>query len=472
MNKYFLTLLTILLLTASCNKYLDVLPEDRFLDSQVYGNRLSIQNALNSVYLSMAKAPMYGENLTCTTVDVLAQLYPAPLSGAAFYQLARYNYNDASSQTKMQETWNASYKAILNLNLFIHNVEPAAGILADEEKKLMLGEAYALRAFIAFDLLRLFGPVYSVSPGNVSIPYPLTPGSDIPALLPASTVADYVQSDLAKAKELLAADPVRTEGVKTTELTDVFWGYRNRRMNYYGVRALQARVKLYLGNKTGALEDAVAVIEQAGRWFPWSPSTASAPGVANPDRTFSSEVIFCVENMNMYTTHATWFFPGAPSGLLPLPNRLNTIYNNLTNDYRYRISWEVDATTIITDKGFVKFKDVTNKSASFRRLQPLVRMSEMYYIAAECEPDKVKAETYFNTVLFNRGLADISFADDRLPQIRNEYEKEFWGEGQLFFMYKRLNMSLIPSGIASFGNVAMNAAKYAPPLPVSETQYR
>lgn len=472
MGKYYLSIITILLLATSCNKYLDVKPEDRFLDSQIYGNRTSIQNALNSVYLNMAKTNLYGENLSSTTIDVLAQLYPCLLTGDVHYSLARYNYTEANARAKLQQSWNSSYTAILNLNLFLHNVEPGTGILPDNEKDLMVGEAYALRAFLAFDMLRLFGPVYSVNPGALSVPYPVTPGTEISALLPASAVADSVLSDLQKAEQLLVADPVRTEGVKAADLDETFFRYRNRRMNYYAVRALLARVKLYRGDKAGALQDAVAVINEASRWFPWSPSGSSSPGVAKPDRTFSSEVIFSVENSHMYTSQSTWFYAGNASALLPLPSRLNTIYNNYPNDFRYRICWEVDNTTSNTEKAFVKYADVTDKTASFRFLQPLVRMSEMYYIAAECEPDLSKAETYFNTVLVNRGLPNTVLTADRLPQLRGEYEKEFWGEGQLFFLYKRLNLASIPSGSSATGTVSMDAAKYVPPLPLSETEYR
>ena len=49
--------------------------------------------------------------------------------------------------------------------------------------------------------------------------------------------------------------------------------------------------------------------------------------------------------------------------------------------------------------------------------------------------------------------------------------KEFFGEGQLFYYYKRLNVSTIPAGDDS-GDVTMNEAKYKFPLPDSETDYR
>ena len=49
--------------------------------------------------------------------------------------------------------------------------------------------------------------------------------------------------------------------------------------------------------------------------------------------------------------------------------------------------------------------------------------------------------------------------------------KGFFGEGQLFFYYKRLNVSSIPAGDDS-GMITMDEVKYKFPLPDSETDYR
>ncbi|WP_315815445.1 RagB/SusD family nutrient uptake outer membrane protein [Paraflavitalea speifideaquila] len=103
---------------------------------------------------------------------------------------------------------------------------------------------------------------------------------------------------------------------------------------------------------------------------------------------------------------------------------------------------------------------------------PMVRLSEMYYIMAECEPDATKAREYFNTVRKNRGLVDIAPSANLNTELQKEYQKEFWGEGQLFYYYKRRNITSIPNGAAASGNITMNAAKYVFPLPLSETQYR
>ena len=103
----------------------------------------------------------------------------------------------------------------------------------------------------------------------------------------------------------------------------------------------------------------------------------------------------------------------------------------------------------------------------------MIRISEMFYIVAETTDDETEARTCLNLVRRNRGL--VAFEDTEMVDIqqvlKEEYMKEFFGEGQLFFYYKRLNVSSIPAGDDS-GMITMDEVKYKFPLPDSETDYR
>ena len=78
-----------------------------------------------------------------------------------------------------------------------------------------------------------------------------------------------------------------------------------------------------------------------------------------------------------------------------------------------------------------------------------------------------------NLVRRNRGL--VAFEDTEMVDIqqvlKEEYMKEFFGEGQLFFYYKRLNVSSIPAGDDS-GMITMDEAKYKFPWPEGEIEDR
>ena len=101
--------------------------------------------------------------------------------------------------------------------------------------------------------------------------------------------------------------------------------------------------------------------------------------------------------------------------------------------------------------------------------QPLIRKTEMYYIIAECEADKTEQLRVLNIVRFNRGLIDLASTVTVNTELQKEYQKEFFGEGQLFYYYKRMGTTSIPNGSAASGNISMNATKYVVPLPLSET---
>jgi hypothetical protein len=79
-----------------------------------------------------------------------------------------------------------------------------------------------------------------------------------------------------------------------------------------------------------------------------------------------------------------------------------------------------------------------------------MRVSEMYYIAAECAPDVATGVNYLEQVRSHRGLTaealSTSMSQEELQeQILKEYRKELVGEGQLWFYYKRNLASSIPN---------------------------
>jgi hypothetical protein len=77
----------------------------------------------------------------------------------------------------------------------------------------------------------------------------------------------------------------------------------------------------------------------------------------------------------------------------------------------------------------------------------MIRVTEMYYIAAECATaalDTLNATDLLDTVRVHRNLPKYTLAalkaDSLNIEIRKEYQKEFLGEGQMFYFYKRKNL--------------------------------
>ena len=84
---------------------------------------------------------------------------------------------------------------------------------------------------------------------------------------------------------------------------------------------------------------------------------------------------------------------------------------------------------------------------------PLIRLPEMYYIAAECRisgPDKDlgEARSLLQEVRKARAVYEELDADldeaGLMAQLEKEYRKEFICEGVVFYFYKRLGYEKLP----------------------------
>ena len=107
---------------------------------------------------------------------------------------------------------------------------------------------------------------------------------------------------------------------------------------------------------------------------------------------------------------------------------------------------------------------------------PAMRLTEMYYIAAEASyntGDAGSALGYFNTVREKRGIGDSVATVADKPTFVNllltEARKEFYGESQVFYMYKRLNHGVPVS--STFIQPASDKI-FVFPLPIDELAYR
>lgn len=453
------------LLPASCKKFLDAKPEDKYTDEQVFSSRAAIQQTMNGLYTGLAIDHLYGASLTLEAVELIGARYNTQ-SLIAEYEDIKLNYaTPGAPGTTFDAIWSSAYALVLRVNSFIASLEKTRGkgILADAQIDQLTGEAIGIRAFIQFDMLRLYGPKYAGNDDEVGIPYYTVAEGKATPVLSFGEVVDKVLEDLGLAAQLLADDPIRTGGVAITGIVDFFSSYRNRRMNYYAVKALEARVNLYARRNTEAHAAASEVIASADEIFPWTDYN-NVINTTVPDRIFSSEVIFGMDNRNLYALQNRYFSASLLpfEMLVPTNDQLESAFEYNENDYRYTLSsWQYSSYGFRTS---IKFADLSDQSKDWRYFQPLIRKSEMYYILAETEPDPEIAIQYLNAVRFNRGLPDLT-SDAPLMEsggeIEKEYIKEFYGEGQLFFFYKRIDawwMFDIPA--------------YQVPFPVSETALR
>lgn len=479
MKQYFYKIIFLSLVaavTTSCSDFLDVVPQDQILEDQTYSSEAGIQNVHNGIYLQLAGDNLYGKHLTMDAVDVLGQQYN--MSGSHYSaNIASYAYAEAVPKTTFSAIWESAFVTILSANKFLESIEKNA-LISNEKANILKGEAIAIRAMLHFDMLRLYGPIYKAAPSDPSIPYYDAALTTNNPLLPANVVIEKIIADLDAALVFLADDPILTSGKSASTAFDSNPYYsqnRGQRMNYLAVKCLKARVLLYAGDKTAASLTANEVINftKINSFFPWT-KISDVMDATNPDRTFSSENFFALSDYNLYTKQRDLFDSNLVDTRIyaPLLTRLTAVFESNDNDYRSLPSWKVPVTGGKTQKTFFKYQDVVDKTKSFRLQIPLFKLSEMYLIAAETATVPADGIAFLNTLRFNRGLANLASTAVLATEIAKEYKKEFIGEGQLFFYYKRNNMTSIPNGSAASGNITMGALQYIVPLPDNEINFQ
>src|SRR5690606_14294342 len=153
----------------------------------------------------MANTSLYGGQLTMSFLDVLAQQYSCQtLPSHIFYQASVYNYDDGPVKLRIDSIWTNMYFAITNLNNVLINIEGRKDLLEADNYELIRGEALGLRAFMHFDLLRLFGSSYAANPSRPAIPYVKTVSGGVTPLSTVSATLDSVIADLKEASQLLS----------------------------------------------------------------------------------------------------------------------------------------------------------------------------------------------------------------------------------------------------------------------------
>lgn len=470
----FIILLALLTGLGSCKKFLDVKPEDSVEQDVLYSSEAGFLQHLNGIYLALADQSLYGGQLTMEMLEILAQRYNLSVTNHKFYDLGQYNYTSIKVTPKFARAWNGLYKAIGNVNTMLEQAELHKDLFTGINYDLIKGEGLGLRAFLHFDALRIFGPVYKTDTTNLQlIPYYTAKSSVQNPLLTLPEVVEKVIADLKEAETYLQNDPVIQFGKKGGGT--VFTTARQLRMNYYAVKLLQARVYLYVNRKEEALAAAKAVIEKQPLWFP-SVIAAEVTSTVGPDRNFSKELVFAVQDLKIKDKYEEYFNASQTETniLAPIQSRLEKVYESISNDLRYYPQiWAVPSDGTKTYKCFYKYAPMSD-TALRKYSIPLMRVSESYLIAAEASSVLADKFQYLNTARAARNLTALATttAATFTTELTKEYQKEFYGEGQLFFYYKRNNTASIDNGSAASGTVAMSNDKYIIPLPSSETSSR
>ncbi|MCT4646823.1 MAG: RagB/SusD family nutrient uptake outer membrane protein [Carboxylicivirga sp.] len=462
-NLTLIYLIVLPFIFSSCEEWFDVSPSSEVKADVLFSSEEGFNDALVGAYTNLTQHSLYGGNSNMLLLDVLANEYHNIEElgvGSPYYYAHLYDYNHSSVQPKINSIWSEKYSIVANCNSLLNQIDSKKSIFTSSNYQVIKAEALALRAMMHFDLLRLFGPIYDLGSDQMAIPYVDQFGVEVFPQLTAAIVIEKIVTDLSESKKLLLeSDPIIPD-VETPSGSLLL--PRTGRLNYYAVTGLLARVYLYSNDKPNALIAAKEVIES--ELFELADyNTVQNILESEKSRTLTKEHLFAIDKFDLEDLFDKYYDPN----LVSTDNNALRFNKNIIDDEIYELGGSITPDF----RKDLWFTDIDQSTSAFTKYQygndvPLLKVSEMYLIASECTADDTEALFYLNELRYHRGLEDLSemSLSEINDEIAKEYRKEFQGEGQLFYFYKRNMYQQLP-GLAEFSDIK---AVYVLPIPDDE----
>lgn len=453
---------------SSCENWLDIQPADTVTEEDLFKEGAGYRVALNGVYRKLSSSALYGQVLTWGTADVLAQSYDS-YSGYGSNDpnryIVKYDYTKDLSKKLISSIWSTAYNAVANCNNIIGRIESEPDSKFKEgklERELILGEAFALRALLHFQILVYFAPAPIKASTGTFIPFyeefPLTASP----YLTVDDVLERVIRDMKRGQELV--EPFDTYvGNKNHKLwlsylsrfsidqrysvhnlpDDLFFAFRGYRMNYLAITALLARAYSYRGQNDLAAAEAKKVIDFMSDNENYAVMYTPATEIEG-DYKMSYDLIFGVSEEKLVQNY-TSFNSGADGTRYKLSwENYPDIYDS-GSDYRKKLIVQ-DGWDCFPARFTMPVKQ-TSQTQSVLDLIPVIRLSEMHLILAEHQADQglfSAAADLIDQVRIGRGCPsgmlhpNISDYESFVDELLNETRREFLEEGLIFYYYKKL----------------------------------
>lgn len=467
--KYMILLLCAMMVaTTSCDDFLDITPDGQVKRDPLLSTPEGIEDAMYGVYAQMRQQTLYGQELHFSTLEILSQtLWCYGSTGVT--AMSGYKWEHSSVKSVFEGVWTAMYKNISNVNSILD--APLVANATEFPYTLYRGEALGMRAFMHFDLVRLFAAQYTVNPAAGGIPYATEFSLKTPEFESLAKNYEHIVADLLEAEALLA-DEEDYAGSGNFMLD------RQIHFNLHAVRATLARVYLTMGNNEMAALYAQKVI--SGGNFSLKEKTEVVDDLAGV--LSRKETIFGIYFPGFYTNVSGKLQQVTSYYSLDLRDDFMELYERDASGLDFRTMAYFSNSGVGDDVKYrlCKLTDIyeLNNMPSDRPAElilgvNLIRLPEMYYIAAEAllDSDYDTALALYNDVRMHRGLDPLE-ADKTLTVelINDERYKEMIGEGQTYFNMKRQNLPILSHDGKSTYNPADGI--YSIPVPDVEIENR
>lgn len=512
-TKYFLIASAMTtLMFSSCNDWLTVPVDGKSTADELFTGSEGYRSALNGIYKGLASDNLYGQELQFGVIDFFSNQYRNDLrqdemSSNVYIAAGKREFKNVSLQPVLNSIWLEAFKKIAAANDLIANVEKTkddAFKRGEMERKMIYGEALAIRAFLHFDMLRLFAPAPVNDDGLTYIPY-IASFPEIQAThKPVKTVLDLVIADLEKARELVKPYDLSPLGMSanasgrsrfynnleygmegygaTGDLDEFFFG-RGYRFSYWAITGMLARAYQYKGGFDASFYDKAKVLAQEvidAKCTDAKGDNAHSPfkhedfgGFAYAEDPEQMANVRMVENLlfGIYRDNDAEQKLSTLESSFPREKRSPGQYNffavNVDGQDIFKTVSGVDDSKddircarllykpinsygiLLSTKWYVKTRNLDERKRTLN-IFPILRTSEMRYIIAESyarSNEFDKAYEILNEMRRNRGLysSELSLQttlEGFLKDLVREGQREWISEGQLFYLYKRLNFNV------------------------------
>ena len=441
MKKIILSLAVLALLVVSCN-----------LDEEPKGV-IPRDNAIKTV--EDAEGWMRYEYIYMRAYSAGSYVYRTEIASDFFNPVLDYGNRqgdayrwDWNSGSEFTDLWAGAYSGINHACFVIETVEnmDKSEFDSDELKRLnkVLGVAHFTKAYLGLKLLEYYAPVYNSSNAGkygIMLVDLHRPTGDINSYPGRSTVAEsyeWVKTELEQAGTYLASY-AGTPGAD--EITvDV-------------VNAFKARLALYMGDYDKAISLSTALVD--GGKYPLCETAAEMKNLWTNDSGQECILqLFSDANSTPSTLDPTYY--GLSAGKYRPDWIINkwvasTLYN--PTDLRFQTWFQTGVTVTVsigTASGMTlmnKFPGnsalATSETAHLQKIKPF-RIAEQYLIAAEAFARKGGADAVACQYLDELGTKrdpsyiNVTLTGDALIEyIKDEWAREFIGEGYRWFCLKR-----------------------------------
>ena len=174
-NKLYILVVGMALMLPSCDDYLDLKPISDLTQENAYNTRADAEAALIGAYDSFAQEYYIWDNILFN--DVISDNYYAGGDNPEIYAIE--DLNIVPTNSRLFNNWSQIYNAIIKANIVLEKVPGIEDpqLDANNRRNQILGEAWFLRAYHYYQLVKMWGgvplitaPVNSTDPAETQQP--------------------------------------------------------------------------------------------------------------------------------------------------------------------------------------------------------------------------------------------------------------------------------------------------------------